>query len=151
MREEILSFAFSGGIIYAECGGLMYLSKSLEVPATKGADGEKGGSEASDSGNDHRQHAMVGVFPFRTRLTPKAKLGYVTVKIGKTNGIFPKSMVTRGQFFHFSEVVEERVVGGLHSKTFSEGNLDQTFSLAMAADGWEGPPTYEMAYEVSPL
>ena len=138
MREEILAFARCGGIIYAECGGLMYLSKSLEV-------GEGAGEGAA------QQYSMVGVFPFRTRMTKKCHLGYVTVKISRKNGVFPSDAVIRGQFFHFGEVVEERVIGGLHSRTFSrEESSDETgFSLAMHNNGGSLPSSYTEMYEVS--
>jgi len=132
MREEILAFVDCGGIVYAECGGLMYLSRSLEVTGEEGS----------------RTHDMVGIFPFRTRMTSNAKLGYVSVKMCQRNGVFPTDAIIRGQFFHFGEVVEERVIGGLHSKSFSNGGMDQTFSLVMQHLNTDLPPTYEEVYDV---
>ena len=123
MREEILAFASSGGIVYAECGGLMYLSKSLEVMQEDGT----------------QQYCMVGIFPFRTRMTKKASLGYVSVNVSTKNGLFPADVTIRGQFFHFSEVVEERVIGGLHSKTFSNGSADESSLF---------PTSYSEIYDV---
>ncbi|UPR02535.1 CobB/CobQ glutamine amidotransferase [Chloropicon primus] len=135
MREEIHAFAKCGGIIYAECGGLMYLSKSLEAAGEEGA----------------QQYNMVGVFPFRTRMTPKANLGYVSVKTRGKNGLFPTEAVIRGQFFHFSEIVEERVIGGFHHSkkpSFGSGSLNQAFSLAMQDSDALSPCSYKEIYEV---
>jgi cobyrinic acid a,c-diamide synthase len=138
MREEIRAFAKCGGIVYAECGGLMYLSKSLEVTTQEERD--QGGGLAQ-----HQQHDMVGVFPFRTRMTGKANLGYVSVKIAKKNGIFPNDVDVRGQFFHFSQVIEERVIGGLHSRNFSNGSVDLNKSFSLDNDS---PDLYSEIYEV---
>lgn len=49
MRASIRAFAASGGAIYAECGGLMYLGDSLEDAAGL--------------------HPMCGVLPLTTRMT----------------------------------------------------------------------------------
>lgn len=36
MRAALRAFAAEGGVVYAECGGLMYLSRSLQVDAPHG-------------------------------------------------------------------------------------------------------------------
>jgi cobyrinic acid a,c-diamide synthase len=63
MRESIRTFAQSGGPIYAECGGFMYLTEGIV---------------------DHngQQHEMCGVFPTRARMQSRlAALGYAELEI----------------------------------------------------------------------
>ncbi len=149
MRAEIRGFAACGGIVYAECGGLMYLSKSLEVVQPLGEDTGNGAIVAIGGGGGvPRQYDMVGVFPFRTRMTAKAKLGYVSVHMPVKNGIFPTDATVRGQFFHFGEVVEERVIGGLHSKSFSSGSIDYPFGLAVNDAATPPGARYAEIYQV---
>jgi cobyrinic acid a,c-diamide synthase len=47
-------FIEAGGPVYAECGGLMYLTKAL-------VDGKK------------REHPMVGAYAFKSRILPRAR------------------------------------------------------------------------------
>jgi len=63
MLRAIREFAESGGPVYAECGGFMYLTEGI-VDA------------------DGREHPMAGVFPTRARMQPRlAALGYVQPKL----------------------------------------------------------------------
>ena len=89
MRKEIRSFASRGGTIYAECGGLMYLGKTIRD-------------------FDNNDFEMVGVFPFTTRMEKKLSyLGYYTVKAIKDNILFKKGDVIKGHQFRYSKI--ERV------------------------------------------
>jgi len=68
--------------VYAECGGLIYLSEGLE-----------------DAGD------FVGAFPARARMLPKRKaLGYRQVEIRAGSIIGPAGTVARGHEFHYSEI-----------------------------------------------
>lgn len=59
MLRAVREFAKSGGPVYAECGGFMYLTEAI-VDA------------------DGREHPMAGIFPTRARMQPRlAGLGYV--------------------------------------------------------------------------
>jgi cobyrinic acid a,c-diamide synthase len=71
--------------VYAECGGLMYLGRSLRL---------KG-----------RRYAMAGVLPvdFTMHASPRAH-GYTEVKVTGKNPFYPKGTVLRGHEFHYSEV-----------------------------------------------
>ena len=86
MRREIKRFAADGGIIYAECGGLMYLGNTIK-------DFDNNGFE------------MVGVFPFTTRMEKKlTDLGYYTVEVLKDNILSKKGDVIKGHQFRYSSL-----------------------------------------------
>jgi cobyrinic acid a,c-diamide synthase len=73
-----------GCVVYAECGGLMYLAESLE-----------------DAGG--RTHEMVGVLPGRvTMRPPRMSLGYVDVTLTSPTLLGPAGTLARGHEFHFS-------------------------------------------------
>ncbi len=74
--------------VYAECGGLVYLSQGVETL-------------------DGRRSRFAGVLPFWTRMLPKRKvLGYVEVRL-EEDGFWGKTGVSlRGHEFHYSEIEE---------------------------------------------
>lgn len=75
--------------VYAECGGLVYLTQGLE-----GADGTPGAD-------------FVGIFPVRTCLLPRRKaLGYRQVTMAGDTVMGPAGTIGRGHEFHYSEVGE---------------------------------------------
>ena len=87
MLDSIRGFANSGKPVYAECGGLMYLSKGIE---TKG-----------------KHFAMVGVLPVETRMLKRRKsLGYVEATLRGDSLWGANGDVFRGHEFHYSELVE---------------------------------------------
>ncbi|QLH10150.1 cobyrinate a,c-diamide synthase [Nitrosarchaeum sp. AC2] len=70
--------------IYAECGGLMYLTKSI------------------DYGN--KKYKMIGLFDAETKMTKKMKLNYTKGKIVSKNIISDKLHGLQGHEFHYSEL-----------------------------------------------
>lgn len=109
----IQAFASAGGPVYAENGGLMYLSQSLQPEA----------------GTPCR---MVGVFPFRTRVTSRLNFGYVEVEVTDRCPIFPRGARARGHYLHYSETVQERVLEGLGlSDSESSGNWQPGYRAAV--------------------
>ncbi len=70
--------------IYAECGGLMYLTKSI------------------DYGN--KKYKMIGLFDAETKMTKKMKLNYTKGKIISKNIISDKLHGLQGHEFHYSEL-----------------------------------------------
>jgi cobyrinic acid a,c-diamide synthase len=85
----IQDYAASGKPLYAECGGLMYLSRGLLT-------------------EDGRFHSFLGILPSRTRmLAVKKTLGYVEVALtadslwGRCGDVF------RGHEFHYSELIDD--------------------------------------------
>ena len=88
MITSIRSFAAKGKPLYAECGGLLYLGRSMETLA-----GEK--------------VPMLDIFPAATRMLPRKKmLGYVAVTLQRNSLWGKKGDSLRGHEFHYSEIVE---------------------------------------------
>ena len=84
MRAEIAAFARSGGPVYAECGGFMYLTQAIV---------------------DTEEHAfpMAGVFPTRVRMQARlAALSYVEVEGAEESGWLRPREHARGHEFRYS-------------------------------------------------
>jgi cobyrinic acid a,c-diamide synthase len=91
MRQAVQEGAAAGLPIYAECGGLMYLSR--EIRDLEG-----------------QTHPMTGVFPFTVRMLTRLKaLGYREVTLAATGLLGPAGTTFRGHEFHYSEMVGEPV------------------------------------------
>jgi hypothetical protein len=55
----------------------------------------------------------VGIFPFRTSMAKKGmRMGYVEVETREACPLFPAGLKARGHVFHFSQILEEKIVGG---------------------------------------
>ena len=86
MREAIASFAQAGGPIYAECGGLMYLTQAIVT-------------------TDGQRHPMVGLFPSEARMCTKLQaLGYVEVETQTKTILGGAGSRFRGHQFRYSEL-----------------------------------------------
>ncbi|GBG62833.1 hypothetical protein CBR_g32417 [Chara braunii] len=89
LMYAVRAFATVGGIIYAECGGLMYLSQGIQTK-----DGEK--------------FALCGVLPFWTRMVQRMVMGYVKVTLHEGCMLFPPDLKElRGHVYHFSEIADD--------------------------------------------
>lgn len=86
MLASIRQFATAGGMVYAECGGLMYLSEALETL-------------------DGKYHAMLGLLPATTRMCKRLQsLGYREATLLR-DGLWGKhGDRLRGHEFHYSEM-----------------------------------------------
>ena len=84
MRQAVADFAENDGAIYAECGGLMYLSEKLVD-------------------QEGKEWAMSGILPLSTRMEKRRhRLGYVEVE-STIDGLFGKiGTAWRGHEFHWS-------------------------------------------------
>ncbi|WP_340820812.1 Ni-sirohydrochlorin a,c-diamide synthase [Methanolobus sp. WCC4] len=97
MREDVLDASRSGMPIYAECGGLMYLTEKLST-------GVKGQGAHHMAEMPESTHDMVGALPGHTLMGHKRVVSYnigslaMDSVIGKTGNSF------RGHEFHHSEV-----------------------------------------------
>jgi len=81
MLKSIKAFSDNNQPIYAECGGLMYLTNSID------------------------KLPMVGVYPYESMLTSKVQgLSYTIAEVVKDNPIQNKGSVYHGHEFHYSKV-----------------------------------------------
>jgi len=84
VRRAVRKFVEAGGVVYAECGGLMYLAEALE----------------DDEGVTHE---MVGVLPATVHMRPRRlSLGYTTVTTTAPSSLGPTGVTARGHEFHYS-------------------------------------------------
>jgi cobyrinic acid a,c-diamide synthase len=89
MLCDVRAWAASGRPLYAECGGLMYLGRSLLT-------------------HDGARHAMAGVLPVQTVMLDRLKtLGYVEVSLRVDSLWGPAGAVCRGHEFHYSEIAAD--------------------------------------------
>lgn len=86
MRESIRKAADENMPVYAECGGLMYLGKSLIDLESK-------------------QFEMTGLFPWVSEmLLTRMFLGYREVKVLSDSPFLKKGEIIRGHEFHYSQI-----------------------------------------------
>jgi cobyrinic acid a,c-diamide synthase len=84
MKKDIKNRAEHGTPIYAECGGLMYLTRSIDYDSAK--------------------YKMVGLYDVTTRMQKRLKLNYTLAHITEDCMIGPASNIIKGHEFHFSEL-----------------------------------------------
>jgi cobyrinic acid a,c-diamide synthase len=86
--------AHNGLPIYAECGGLMVLSRAIAWQGSK--------------------YPMAAVLPFEAHVCSTAQgHGYAELVVDRANPFFPTGLAVRGHEFHYSEIVLEN--GGLET------------------------------------
>ncbi|MBA3967165.1 MAG: cobyrinate a,c-diamide synthase [Nitrospirales bacterium] len=84
MRQSIQAFAARGGVVYAECGGLMYLAKTLRD-------------------FDGTEYDMVGVIPAETAMSRTTMtLGYRELTLICGGPLGDQGVRVRGHEFHYS-------------------------------------------------
>jgi cobyrinic acid a,c-diamide synthase len=93
MRAAIRKFAERSGAIYAECGGMMYLTQAIRDFAGT-------------------SHEMVGLFPAEAVMRkPGLTLGYRAVELSRDCILGSSGTIVRGHEFHNSTLVSK---GGLN-------------------------------------
>jgi cobyrinic acid a,c-diamide synthase len=84
MRQAVRAFSERGGTIYAECGGMMYLTEAIRD-------------------FDGRAHEMVGLFPAEAVMRKQGlTLGYRAVEATRPSILGDLATVARGHEFHYS-------------------------------------------------
>ena len=106
MRADVLAFARRGGPIYAECGGLMFLTQAIRTL-------------------DGARHEMVGLLPTEACMRDKLQaLGYVEVETQTRSLLGAKGTRFRGHQFRYSELEPE-----------PPAELDRAYSLRRRRGG----------------
>jgi len=89
MLAAIRDFVTSGRSVYAECGGMIFLSQQLTM-------------------RDGAAYPMAGVLPFAIEMTDRlVGFGYVNVELTKDCLIGKAGTVLRGHSFHYSRISNE--------------------------------------------
>jgi cobyrinic acid a,c-diamide synthase len=83
MLDSVAKYAEDEMPIYAECGGLMYLTKSIQDL-------------------DGVEHRTVGLFDAKTSMVKRLTLSYTLAKTTKPNILTRTGNLVRGHEFHFS-------------------------------------------------
>ncbi|MFW0883783.1 cobyrinate a,c-diamide synthase [Candidatus Acidulodesulfobacterium sp. H_13] len=83
---EIYKFFENNGIIYAECGGLMYLCEKITYK--------------------HKSFDMTGVFPLEASLdNARLSLGYRTIRFKEKTFFGESGLMANGHEFHYSKLI----------------------------------------------
>ena len=113
VREGILEESRNNIPVYAECGGLMYLTKTIVL--------RKGWEDHPSD----REYTMAGVFAGKTMMPAGRVVSYVEGVGSPTSPV--GASVFKGHEFHYSEVVLDRntrYAYSLSRGTGIDGNLD---------------------------
>jgi len=87
LLDDIRGRAEEGLPVYAECGGLMFLGRSIDI--------------------DHESVEMVGLLPLDFKMRPKPVAhGYTIVTVEGENAFFPLGTELKGHEFHYSSAEE---------------------------------------------
>jgi cobyrinic acid a,c-diamide synthase len=87
MRQSVKEASAKGMPIYAECGGLMYLMRSLET-------------------EDERRHDMAGVFEGTAAMKHVRTIGYVAGRFSRDTPIGQEDAMFKGHEFHHSLITD---------------------------------------------
>ncbi|HUK17958.1 MAG TPA: cobyrinate a,c-diamide synthase [Bryobacteraceae bacterium] len=86
LLQSLKQRATAGLPVYAECGGLMLLSRAMHI--------------------DGRTYPMAGVLPCEVELCPRPQgHGYVELHIERENPFFSTGLSIKGHEFHYSRIV----------------------------------------------
>jgi cobyrinic acid a,c-diamide synthase len=96
MLREIRAFAASGSPVYAECGGMLYLGRSVN------------------------RVSMTGVLPLEFEMTDRLiNFGYVEATFTEDCLLGERGTVVRGHSFHYSRLVEPRPLSTVYRLRYS--------------------------------
>jgi cobyrinic acid a,c-diamide synthase len=86
MRESIRQKSYEGAVIYAECGGLMYLGQAI-------------------TRTDGKSYPMTGCMNYRTHMRSRlSALGYIEICPREDFFILKCNKKMRGHVFHYSDL-----------------------------------------------
>ncbi|KLU65344.1 cobyrinic acid A,C-diamide synthase [Desulfosporosinus acididurans] len=94
--DSLRGFAAKGKSIYAECGGYMYLGKSI-------------------TSFEGKELPMAGLIPMKAEMTKRLQgIGYRRGVFREDNFLGPRGTVVRGHEFHYSRVIYESEVPAVY-------------------------------------
>ena len=92
VRKEIYEFFKNNGIIYAECGGLMYMCEKITYK--------------------RKSFDAAGIFPFRASMDKGGlSLGYRTVRLKEKTFLGEAGLTANGHEFHYSKLIKDAAAG----------------------------------------
>ncbi|HXX67461.1 MAG TPA: cobyrinate a,c-diamide synthase [Polyangiaceae bacterium] len=138
MLSAVRAFARAGGPVYAECGGLMYLTRAIVT-----ASGER--------------HSMVGLFSTEARMHDTLQaLGYVEVETQSTTILGEAGTRFRGHEFRYSELAPAPEPPSVHcvysvrkrrgSECFREGYRVNNVVASYVHAHWASNPNVAAAF-----
>ncbi len=87
LLSEIYDFGINKGVIYGECGGFMYLTRSI-------------------FDLNGRRHSMAGLLPIQTGMDSRLRsLGYRQITTQRRSILGPPGTRVRGHEFHYSHIL----------------------------------------------
>ena len=110
LMRDIKSFIESDGVCYAECGGLMYLSESINYK--------------------NKTHQMVGLIPGKINMCEKPiGRGYVKLDINKSHlwGVNKNSKINAHEFHHANIIFKKNVKNNYTFKVKRGYGIDGTY------------------------
>ena len=127
MMKSINGWAISGKPIYAECGGLMYLSKGIYD-------------------FNGKFFEMAGVFPFETEMKKgRSHLGYREILLKENCILGKKGKRLRGHEFHYSEI---RNSAEAQKRRSAEGNIEERLKHAYSVTNGSGKELQPEGYRI---
>ncbi len=103
MLDSIREWSNSGMPLYAECGGMMYLSKGIY--------------DLQD-----RYFQMVGIFQFTTKMNSRlSRLGYREIEFKQDCLLGKKGLRFRGHEFHYSNILDKTGLDNIYLAKDNDG------------------------------
>ncbi len=107
MLQSVAEFIHAGGTAYAECGGMLYLGRSLALSETAAP------------------QTMANVLPVRFAMDTKRRgLGYRTARLLADSCLGPAGTTARGHEFHYSYALDGPAHAPLPAPLFAISNRE---------------------------
>jgi len=120
MLKSVNEWASSGRPIYAECGGLMYLSQGIYD-------------------FDRNFHKMACALPFETQMKKgRSRLGYREIALKEDCILGRKDSIVRGHEFHYSEIINSAGANSRCSSTRKAGSAEGKNNFTNVTSGLNG-------------
>ena len=138
LRDSVRAFADAGGPVYAECGGLMYLTRAIVT-------------------DDRARHPMVGVVPAEAHMRGRLQaIGYVDVETRGDSILGPAGCRFRGHQFRYSELAATKdaapldpaytVTGHAGGEPVADGHRVKNVVASYVHAHWASNPDVPLAF-----